>query len=225
MLDWPQAIFLSILVIALSITRDCEAEPTGSIGISSAIYEDTSSDLVYHGRLGWKDLPVYLTGSYESPKVKMLGQPLADSDIASIGLGFTTELTKDLSLFFEGGYSIPNVSVHSEIEHEVVYTRLVKDHHIANRPIPLVDLHDYRTSYSVDNGMFARIGLSYTWQDHFMVTAAYRALHLDQEYTLRVPEGQEQALIDKYGAYGEGYWRQDTELNMSSFQLGISLKF
>ena len=223
---------LTVGALATFASNNALADPEGSIGISSITYNDTSTELGYNGRLGWSGFPFYIAGAYEKPKVRMLGQPLADLKVASVGLGFSTEVRKGLHLFAEGGFSSAKVDIHDDVRDEVIYTQLVGNHNVANRPIPIYKYPNYTTSYEVDSGYFARVGMTYYWKD-IGVTVAYRALKLDQEYTLRgLQEDYDLGRAHQSGQPGfrlpggqEYYWREDTELNLNSVEIGINWKF
>lgn len=192
-----------------------------AIGVSLMLYDETQNDVSFSAQAGMGRF--YAAARYESPKIKMLGQPLGDSDLYSLGFGVRIPLVDGLELTAEVGYAYIDDSIHQEIQDEIVYTKLVRDHFVPNRPIPLVDLDDYRTSYEVDHGPYIRLGISYRLYDHAELQFGYRIMQLDQEYTLR--DTDPAALQLKYGAYGEGYWRQDTQLDLSAFEVGVMWKF
>jgi len=192
-----------------------------ALGLSQIIYDETQSNAAITARANLNNL--YVQASWEQPKLKMMGQPLGDMDLWTAGVGYQVKIARGLSLRLEAGYAFPSASINDHIRDEVVYTQLVRDHFVANRPIPLVDLDVYETSYDVSGGVYGAVGLNYSINDHLGLTAAYRALQLDQEYTLRDPDPA--ALVDKYGSYGEGYWRQDTQVDLSGFSIGIEWRF
>lgn len=219
----PTLFYLTIFATILWVETS-RAEVTADIGVTVSAYEDAATENAYYGRVGYGKLPFFLSARYEAPRLRMLGQPLADSDLFSVGVGFETLLTNNLYVFAEGGYAFIDAQSNFEIRQEVVYTQLVNNHLNPNRPIPILAYPRYDTTYEVDNGLYGRIGLEYRWKS-LSITAAYRPLKLDQEYTMRAWEQDLPALREKYGDYANGYWREDTELDLSGFEIGIGWKF
>jgi hypothetical protein len=203
-------------------------------GATYSIYLDHDAGLSKFVRLGHDDFPIYAVGSREDPEIKMLGQPLSNSTLDSFGLG-VRHGRGPLRMFFEFGVTLPEVSARQHIQDEVVYTQLVTSHGADrdNRPIPIYEFPRYVTSYELDNGYFARVGFRYMVTDHIGITAAYRALTLKEEYTLKgLPNDWALGRGGQSGAPGfrlpetpDEYWREDVSRDMGSFEFGIHLKF
>jgi opacity protein-like surface antigen len=185
------------------------------VGVNQSIYTDESpSEWSFGGQIGHERTPVYLWASYEAPKVKVLGQPMGDTDIFSVGLGASQELVEGLSVFAEGGYSFVDLEANDRVVNEVAYTYLVGRHAVGDRVIPVPCAYGsgcYEDTYEVDNGFVARIGAQWQVTDNVAVRGAYKWAYFDQEITMRRPDWQE----------GTGYWREDTTLDLSSFELGV----
>jgi len=213
-----QCLIFVALCILIGVNSAKAEEFTGSVGVGQSIYTNESdADWNLRGTVGHTSLPVYLVGTYDSPRVKMLGQPLAETDIVSVGLGVERELVDGLTVFTEVGYSWLNLDVNREpydVQQEIIYTRLLLNHDVANRPIP-VDFPGYQTSYDADDAIFWRLGLRYDLYEHVSLTAAYRALYVDQEYSIKASDWVE----------GQGYWREDETYNLSSFEVGVEYRF
>lgn len=191
----------------------------GSVGVNQSIYTDESaSEWSFGGQIGHELTPVYLWTSYEGPRVKILGQPMGDTDLFSVGLGASQELSEGLSVFVEGGYSFVDLSSNDNVVDEVAYTYLVGRHAVGDRRIPVPCAYIsgcYDSSYDVDDGFIARIGAKWQVADHVAIRGAYKWAYFDQEITMRSVDWQE----------GQGYWREDNTLNLSSFELGIWYTF
>lgn len=192
---------------------------SGSVGVGQSIYtNDSKAEWNFRGTLAHVDVPVYLVGTYDSPRVKMLGQPLAETDIVSLGIGVERELVAGLRVFTEVGYSWLNLDVNREpydVQQEIIYTQLVRNHNVKGRPVP-VDLSEgYQTSYEADDAIFWRVGIGYQLYDSVSLTASYRALYSNQEYTLKSNDW----------ADGQSYWREDETYDLSAFEAGIEYTF
>lgn len=192
---------------------------SGSVGVGQSIYtNDSDADWNFRGTLAHADVPVYLVGTYDSPRVKMLGQPLAETDIVSLGIGVERELVAGLKVFTEVGYSWLNLDVNREpynVQQEIIYTQLVRNHNVKGRPVPVDFSEGYQTSYEADDAVFWRVGLGYQLYDSVSLTASYRVLYVDQAYTLKSNDWAE----------GQGYWREDETYNLSAFEVGINYTF
>lgn len=210
---------LGLLALGVICAANVRAEGLeGSVGVGQSIYtEDSKADWNLRGTLGHSDLPVYLVAGYDAPRVKMLGQPLAETEIVSLGMGAKRELVSGLTLFTEVGYSWLNLDVNRaphDVQQEIIYTQLVKNHNVSGRPVP-VDPESYQTSYKADDGIFWRLGVGYQLWDSVSLTASYRALLVDQEYSLKASDWSE----------GQGYWREDETYSLSAFEVGVNYTF
>jgi opacity protein-like surface antigen len=214
------AVIMLVSVIASGKARADEwGQFEGSVGVNQSIYTDeSSSEWSFGGQIGHELTPVYLWTSYEGPRVKILGQPMGDTDLFSVGLGASQELSEGLSVFVEGGYSFVDLASNDSVVDEVVYTYLVDRHGSGERRVPVPCAYNpgcYEGSYEVDDGFMARIGAQWQVADHVAIRGAYKWAYFDQEMTMRSLDWQE----------GQGYWREDNTLNLSSFELGIWYTF
>ena len=214
MKNFMYAIVATVFMVSTAAASDF----SGSVGVGQSIYtNDSKADWNVRGTMGHTSVPVYGVVSYDSPRIKMLGQPLAETDIVSVGLGVERELVDGLIVFTEVGYSWLNLDVNREpydVQNEIIYTQLVRNHNVAERPVP-TDPSVYQTTYDADDAIFWRLGLRYYLYEHVSLTAAYRALYVNQEYTLKSSDWQE----------GQGYWREDETYNLSSFEVGVDYRF
>jgi len=149
------------------------------IGASADFYDDgIAEDYSIHLKVGSKNRPIYLWGSYSDPEVGLLGQRFFTLETAAVGLGAKKDFD-DISVFFELGYAFNDPETEKiGIQQEVIYTYLVGRHNVHNRPVPLdldrpYDQTSYQTSYEVEDAFMGRIGIGYQVLDHLKVTAAY----------------------------------------------------
>jgi hypothetical protein len=193
----------------------------GGLGVQQSLYtEESGTELSFGGKIGHSRLPVYLWGSYENPSVKILGQPMGDTEMFSVGIGSSREIAEGLSLFVETGYVFPSISQNVEVVDEVVYTWLVNRHSAGgNRNVPVPCAYNpgcYDASYEIEAGVTAKIGASWKIMKHLSLSAAYKWTYLNQEMIL-----SNEKVLDRT----EGYWREDETLNMSAFEVGIWYTF
>ena len=191
-----------------------------ALGASQSIYTDGSaSEWSFGGRVAHKEVPMYLWAGYEAPTVKILGQPMADADLFSLGLGATRELVEGFSVFMEAGYTFTDISTNESVVDEVAYTWLVNRHGAGgNRNVPVPCAYNpgcYESSYTVDDGLTARIGAEWALSEHISVTGAYKWTYLDQEMFIKKINLEE----------GAGYWREDETLDLSAFEVGVWYRF
>ena len=215
---WTQfAIFLALIGL-IGVTAAKAGELEGSVGVGQSIYTNHSdADWNLRATLGHTDLPVYAVAGYDTPRVKMLGQPLAETDMLSLGLGVKRELVSGFTIFTEVGYTWLNLDVNREpydVQREIIYTQLLLNHDVAGRPVP-TGPRGYQTTYEADDAIFWRLGLRYDLYEHVSLTAAYRALYTDTQYSLRSGDWED----------GDGYWREDETYNLSSFEVGVEYRF
>jgi hypothetical protein len=195
------------------------AEPLVEIGAGQAIYSDndSSTDWTLQGRVGHKAFPLYLTAGWDQPKVKVLGQPIADTNIYTFGLGTWYEVGS-VSLFVESGLALVDPEIDSGVQQEVVYTYLVGRHNVEGRPVP-VDVvngnEGYTSSYEVDDAPFLRIGAQWQVFEHVAVSASYRFLEADTEMFIKRSGWEE----------GKGYWREDNTANFGAAEVVLWVTF
>jgi hypothetical protein len=197
-----------------------------SVGLTGSFYDDTTEpravsddDLVpkigYAMRLGWEDFPVYGVASFEAMDNTILGQGIGAIDALSLGIG-AKKRWEDFSFFLETGVTLIDLAASEVVQDEIVYTHLVGNHNVEGATVP-VNPRDYENSYDLDNGVFFRVGVGYYLTDHLSVTAAYRALYVDEEMAIWDPER-------RYNGDG-GYWREDDRKDLSSIEVGINWEF
>ena len=205
--------FLGFLLCAGARSEGLE----GALGVQQSIYTDGSGDeLSFGGKLGHSRVPVYLWAGYEAPSVKLLGQPMGDTDIFSVGLGASQEVVEGLSLFVEAGYSSMDLETNPYVIQEVTYSFLVGRHAQGDVKIPVDFCYPsqgtcYDHAYEVDDGFTARVGGEWQVTEHIAVTASYKFSYFDQEMYIRKPSWEE----------GDGYWREDETLDLSAFEVGL----
>lgn len=215
--------FLNVVFIAIAffvaflVTEVARADPLIELGVQQSMYTDgPSNEWSFKANVGWEGFPVYGWGAYEPEVgVKLRGQPLADVDTLSFGIG----ARKSWDNFFvalETGYSLVDTSVNAEIQQEVVYTHLVARHNVYQRPVPVTvdgpyDTKGYTSSWEADDGPMARLVIGYQLSDHVALTGAYKWLYVDQEMYIRDINWQP----------GRGYWREDNQIDLSSVEVGV----
>lgn len=184
-------------------------------GANYSIYSDEAKPaLSYTGRVGWKQ--VYLWGGYEDIQVKMLGQPLGDTTVLAGGLGARHSFTDKFTVYGEVGYGTTDLSVNDHIEGEVVYTKIVGNHRVHGRKVPVsgpfYPPYGYESSYEVEGGPVWRIGVTYELLPHVKLNLSYKALKGKEEYAIWDEERRNA---------GRGYWREDSTHDFSAFEGGI----
>jgi hypothetical protein len=205
---------LAPLVLSIGLTSSFYDESTEPAAVSN---DDLVPKLGYTLRLGYEEWPVYAVASYESMDTTLLGQPLAEVDGLSIGLGARKKVD-NFSFFLETGLTIIDHSGTASTQYEVVYTHIVGNHAVEGRTAPILNAYTgYETSYDLDDGMFFRVGVGYHLTDHLSVTAAYRALLVDEEMAVWDHER-------RYNGNG-GYWREDDRKDLSSLEVGVQWEF
>ena len=192
------------------------------VGASVDFYEESlPEDYSIHLKLGKKDFPVYMWGSYSEPEAGLLGQRFSKLKTSGIGLGAKKDFD-DISVFLELGYAINDPeTVKIGVQQEVVYTYLVGRHNVYNRPVPLdligpYDQRSYETSHEVDDAFMGRIGIGYQVFDHLKVTGAYKYHTPNTKYQI-----WDQARRDA----GGGWWQESGQTNLNSFEFAILYSF
>ena len=207
-------------LISCAVATNALADFSGAVGVQQSFYtEESSPEWSFGGKLGHTSVPVYAWAGYEAPRLRMLGQPMADSDIFSAGLGVEKGVAHGVSVFLEGGYSFISLDKNENVVDEVSYSQLAQNHAVGGRVPPVCAYNPgcYEYSYDVDDGFVARIGAAWALSEHLSVTGAYKWTYLDQEITIFDPER-------RYEGDG-GYWREDNTADLSAFELGIWYTF
>ena len=193
----------------------------GSIGLTTSFHQGPQTleynDVGLKGTLGLEEQPVYLWGSLDSNETGLLGQPFSRNDILGFGLG-VRKSWGDFSGFVELGYADVDQSTHEVIQQEVVYTQLVGNHNVYNRPVPVVlggryDQTSYDTRYDIKGGLMGRVGVAYELREHWSVTVAYRYFEPEVYYSIT---GQSIAR-ENFTAT----WEENTKVDMNAIELGV----
>jgi hypothetical protein len=181
-----------------------------SVAIGQSIYVDNDSQTDWNFQLRGGVENVYVVAGWEQPKLKVLGQPIADSDAYSIGVGARKQWD-DFSVFLETGMVLMDESPNHSVQQEVVYTQLANNHAVTGRDFYWDD-NDYSTSYDVEDGLFLRVGLGYNLTENVAVTASYRASQLDAEMSMVSEDGRHE-------------WREDTTVDLGAFEVAVRWEF
>jgi len=220
-----------VLVAMLVVTSTTAlAEMEYELGLYTTFYE--SNDAGIKLRVGNSKWPVYGWASYETANLRILGQSLSESDVASFGFG-AEHSWDEFSVFLDAGYAFFDATDNETIRNEVVYTQLVNNHNASDaRPAPAADptrpygyggqdlrYHpdDARTSYVIKDSFIGRIGVSYQLTKHVKLMAAYRFLKPQEKI-----EWWDE--IRRYEGDG-GYWEETNTRDMDAFELGIFATF
>ena len=197
---------------------------TLSIALGYNQYTDekgSEPEYTYKFQVGHEDTPLYLFGGYEDPTVRMLGQGIGVAEIFSLGIGAKKELGDGFFVFGEVGYGKVETEPRIVIQQEVVYTELVRNHNVFNRPVPVdlggpYDKNSYESSWELDDGILGAIGVGYQVNEHLSVTGAYRPFYVAEYIHIANPGAKEAGL---------GYWEESRSRDLSSFQLHIAWTF
>lgn len=155
--------------------------------------------------------PVYVFGAYESPDLKIVGQHIP-STVWGVGLGYSVELTDNVSIFLEGGYYMPNTNPKDVVEAEVVNRVLRNDHGVPS-------FRATHFEYELEDGYGGRIGLDLALSKHLSVFAAYRFLKFNENFHMcTVPEACAWPAPE-----GEKHWANRDTRSYSSVQIGFQL--
>lgn len=210
-----EALVVTVGTLCILLLLACPTKADDLIleaGVNQSIYGDEASpELSYVFRGGWKD--VYLWGTKEDVKVKMLGQPLGEADILSFGLGARQSFGK-MTVFAEAGWGINDTSVNADIQQEIVYTQLVGNHHVHGRPLPVhaKGKKGYESSYEAEDGPVWRVGVAYDIIPHVRLSLSYKGMKVDTEYAIWDHDQRKN---------GFGYWREDSTHDFSAFEAGL----
>ena len=196
------------MVAALFHCNPARAEVMFEAGAGASVYgNDTSTEPTYKVNAGVKGFPIYGTVGYENPKQKVLGQPISDLGLTTLGVGAGYGFHQNFWVAMELGKVWTDVNANQVVVDEVVYTQLVNNHAVPGRSIP-INPRTYESSYSVDDGLSATFVVGYQLFPHVAVTGSYRFLQLDQEISGTDPESGKQ-------------WREDTTADLNSFTVGV----
>lgn len=227
------AIFLGGLAAYLLFVAASEA------GIDSGVESgytqgigDSDNGAFFKATLAPANKPYYIWGQWEDTTTRFLGQPLADTEIISFGLGWKGYFTEEKRSYWFGeiGYATLDHSINHSIQQEIVYTELVDRHYKTNRPVPvglpqdrpllqLGDKYDqvtYETKWETKDGYTGAIGVGYEITKHLVGTLAYRPLFVREHIELYDEEVR---------ASGGGWWQESRNRDYSTIQVGLRWDF
>jgi opacity protein-like surface antigen len=192
-----------------------------ALGYNTYTGEDVRVDspAAFAVRVGHEELPVYLWGSYDNNETGFLGQPFANNDVMGFGIGAKHWVANRLYIFGEIGYASVDTSTRLRIQQEVVYTEIVRNHNVYQRPVPVdltgpYDQASYTTEYEIDDGYMTRVGLGWELNDNLGVSVAYRYFRPDTYYNIVDTDWQERTGSD-------GYWEENSTTNLDAFEIGV----
>ena len=157
----------------------------------------------------------YAWGSYEHPRLQLVGQNMGELELWGAGLGFRHELNDRLDVFGEFGYFWPSTDPADNIRDEAVATSLRKDH---GEP----GLHWEHTVYKLSSDYGARLGLSYAATDAIYLSLAYRHLSLNE--ALDACTGPDPGCEFPVSP-GSSHWQNRKTLKLNSFEIGAGIRF
>ena len=168
-----------------------------------------------------EDKPYYLWGQYEELKTRILGQPVGDTDIVSIGIGARKNLD-DFFVFAELGYGFVDEGARETIQQEIIYTDLLRNHRVDGRPAPVYltndyDQDSYDTVWELHGGLLGEVGVGYMVSDNLSLTASYRPFYVKEHIELRDP--------DWMAENGMGYWQETRSRDFSSISFRVGWEF
>jgi len=194
-----------------------------TLGLGTSFHggEDTREENALSYKVTAGTPSVYLWGSADTNETGLLGQPFSKNDMLSFGLGARKQWG-DFSSYLELGYAEVDQSTHQVIQQEVVYTQLVNNHYVYNRPVPIVlggpyDQQSYDTTYDISGGLMGRLGVTYNLSDQWGVTVAYRFFEPEAYYSMTGV-----SILD---AGETARWEENTKVDMSAIELGIEWKW
>jgi len=137
------------------------------------------------------------------------------------GGGFEQRLAPSLSLFGELGHAWHGLDAKPIVQQEVVYTHLVRRHNVHNRPVPVrltgpYDQDSYETDFTVDNGLIARVGLTWHATRNIKLDLAYR--HQPMDTYLAIWDAEQRAA-------GGGWWEERDTISASALELRLGWRF
>jgi hypothetical protein len=151
----------------------------------------------------------------------LLGQSVSDFATVAGGVGYSHSLGQRLKFRAEAGMAYPIHRSNHAIQQEVVYTYLVGRHESEFRPVPVsptrpYDQDSYETTWHVDYGAYARVGLEFEAGKHLRVLMYYKYFQ---------PKGLFEIWDEEAKANGGGWWQEYRTIDMSTIQLGIGWEF
>lgn len=177
------------------------------IGAVYSIFDSqVSSDTGYQVKVGGS---AYIWGSYENPRLKVLGQPMGNLNMSGYGVGFRHRWDK-WEAFIEYGQFEPQLKVNDVVRDEVVGAQLQKDFGPAPLPFNMA-------SYELDKGHGGRVGVGYLIRPKIKVTASYKALSVGENLDWWDSE-----------TFAEGcncFWQERNRLDLSALEFGLVLTF
>lgn len=198
---------------------------TLSLSLGTSLYTEDApyaSEPEYHLglRVGHEETPLYLWGQYEDLSVRILGQGVGDSSIASFGLGARKSIG-DFFVFGEIGYGVIDEGANKTIQQEVVYTDLLMNHRVDGRPAPVLlendyDQDSYDTVWELDDGFLGAVGVGYQYGP-VSLSVAYRPFYAREHIELRDEDWRELT--------GGGWWQESRSRDLSSWQLSVGWTF
>jgi hypothetical protein len=192
-----------------------------TVGLNSSQYLDQSDpEVSFKVALAHEDVPLYLWGGFEEVGVRILGQPLSDTEVLSVGIG-ARKTIGDFFIFGEVGYGFLNSEVNLMVQQEVIYSELVHNHESEYRPVPVsptgpYDQDSYETSWVMKDNVMGRLGVGFKVTEGLSLEFAYRPFFVKEHIELWDGENREA---------GRGWWEESRNRNLSSFELGISYTF
>jgi hypothetical protein len=193
---------------------------TIALGYSQYQGEEVA-EATYKIEVSHEDTPMYLWGGYEAFDSRMLGQPLAETDLFSVGLGSRKDVG-DFFVFGEIGWGFISSDVNHEVQQEIIYTELVGRHNVEGRPVPVTLLNEYKTSegyesvWELSDGMMWRVGVGYAPTDSLSYTLSYRPFLVEEHIEIYDQDKK---------ANGGGWWQETRSKDLSSFELAIRWSF
>jgi hypothetical protein len=209
---WYVVIPLLLAAFVFGVGESLAQTPLVELGVGQSVYtgeNESSTDFNVHFRVGVQESPVYGVFGYDQPSLKILGQPIADTGIIEVGMG-ARKTFGNLLGFAELGAAYVDAEVDARVREEIVYTNLVQRHNVYGRPVP-VDPRAYHTTWEVDDSVFLRVGLQYQLFDSVAIGVSYRWLEADTEMTLKRANWEE----------GQGYWREDTSVDLGAAEFSV----
>ena len=211
------------LFILLSLSAAVSADMTYSV---SAMYGQTleqGSDNapVLRLSIGSDESDLYLWGSYENKKSRLLGQSIAKTSLYGLGVGYRHSVTDKLYVAGELGYMHLDNKVREHIQQEIIFTDLVGTHHVDSRPIPVAarkpyQQDNYSTTWEVDNAITGRLAVGYKVNARLSYEFAYRPLIVKELVELYDQERRDA---------GRGYWMESRTHNYSTVEVGFLYSF
>lgn len=205
------------LILGVVLSQPVTSDYNFNVGTSQStrLQLDKNINEIDGGVYGW------IERSSGNQRVRLLGQEVTELSDTSFGVGVNHYITYRLSVFGEVGGSVLKASNKEVVQQEVVYTYLVDRHNVYDRPIPVTTLYPYdQTSYNTDleykQSLIFRVGAAYDISHNWRVSAAYKNYSAVATTSLYDAELRQS---------GGGYWTENNNINLSSFELRVEYKF